>query len=105
MKRILIIGIIVAVMSSLVAFVVPVFAHGPADGDSGTDQGTWQAMYEACEEGDWDAMIEAAEEVHGNFDDAPCHDDEYLDSEYSNHDDWRGMMDGHLSDWGGMMGW
>lgn len=106
MKRILVIGIIVVLLSSLAIFAVPVFAHGPTDGDSGTtDQGTWQAMHEACEEGDWEAMAEAAEEVHEDLGYAPCHDYDYPTSKDGSPNSWGGMMGGQMGGWGGMMGW
>ena len=83
MKRILLVGLTIVVLSLLTVFTIPVFAHGPTEGDSGTpDQETWQAMHEACEDGDWDAMTEAAEEAHGEYsDDMPCHGYGYEDSE------------------------
>lgn len=106
MKRILIIGIIVAVLGSLAAFAIPAFAHNPADEPADTpEQGTWDAMHEACEEDDWQAMVEAAEEVHEDFGYAPCHDEEYLDQEDDNPGGWGGMMGGHMGGRGGMMGW
>ncbi len=65
MKRILLVGLVIAVLSLLVTLSIPVFAHGPTEGEPGiSDQETWQAMHEACEEGDWEAMEEAAEEFH-----------------------------------------
>ncbi len=104
MKRILLVGLVIAVLSLIVAFSIPVFAHGPTDGDSGTpDQETWQAMHEACEEGDWEAMVEAAEEFHEEAGYGDCHDYGYgdEDSAYSQG----GMMGGHMGGGGGMMGW
>ena len=102
MKRILLVGLIVAALSLTAGFAVPAFAHDPAEGDVATsDQETWQAMHEACEEGDWQAMDEAADEVHQNLGYAPCHD-EYLDSEADDSpNSWGGMMGG----WGSMMRW
>jgi hypothetical protein len=65
MKRILLVGLVVAGLT-VVGFSVPAFAHGPeATGTVTTNQGTWEAMYEACWTGDWEAMAEAAEAVHG----------------------------------------
>jgi len=95
MKRILLVGLVIAVLSLLVTLSIPVFAHGPTEGGSGTsDQETWQAMHEACEEGDWEAMVEAAEEMHEGLGYAPCHSYYYPASE-----------DERSNGWGGMMGW
>jgi len=115
MKRILLVGLIIAALSLTAGFAVPVFAHGPTEGDSGTpDQETWQTMHEACEEGDWDAMVEAAEEVHGeDFGTMPCHDEGYYPSDEGERVYPRGWggMGGHMGggkmggSWGGMMGW
>ena len=106
MKRILLVGLIIAALSLAAGFAVPVLAHGPTEGDSETpDQGTWQAMHEACEEGDWEAMVEAAEEVHEDLDYAPCHGYESPSSEEGSPNSWDGTMGGHMGGWGGMMGW
>jgi len=106
MKRILLVGLIVAALSLTAGFAVPVLAHGPTEGDSGTpDQETWQAMHDACENGDWDAMVEAAEEVHEDLGYAPCHGHDYPASEDGSRSSWRGTMGGHMGGWGGMMGW
>ncbi len=106
MKRILSVGLIIAALSLAVGFAVPVLAHGPTEGDSGTpDQGTWQAMHEACEEGDWEAMVEAAEEVREGLGDAPCHGYEYPPSGEGSPNSRGGEMGGHMGGWGGMMGW
>ncbi len=95
MKRMLIVGLVVALMSLVAVLAVPVFAHDPMEADSGTaDQETWQAMHEACEEGEWEAMVEAAEEVHADLDYDSCHCDQYLNTE-----------EGTPGSWGGMMGW
>ncbi len=105
MKRILVIGTVVAILSLGAAFAVPAFADSPTEGDSGTpDQQTWQAMHEACEDGDWQAMAETAEEVHKYLGDAPCHSDEYPatdDGGQTFPNRWGGMS-GHMG--GGMMG-
>lgn len=92
MKRVLMIGIVIAVLAILIAgFTTPIFAHGPDGGQTApADEEAWEAMHEACENGDWEAMTEAAEKVHGDdFDEMPCHaeDDDALNS-------WggRGMM-------------
>jgi len=99
MKKLLVIGLVVIIIGLLAGFAVPALAHGPEDGETTpTDQETWEAMHEACEDGDWDAMAEAAEEVHGeDFDSMPCHDE----GGDSSDDHWGGMG-GHMG--GGMMG-
>lgn len=81
MKRILLVGLVVASLGLLAAgFAIPAFAHGPGGGEAApADQDAWEAMYEACVNGDWEAMAEAAEEAHGDG------------------------MGGHMG--GGMMGW
>ena len=101
MKRILLVGLLVASLGLLVAgFAIPVFAHGPGGGEAApADQDAWESMHEACETGDWEAMAEAAEEVHGeDFGDMPCHGDG------SNHWGMGGHMGGGMMG-GGMMGW
>lgn len=106
MKRILFVGLLITALSLGVGFAGPVFAHSPAEGDSGTpDQESWQAMYEACEKGDWEAMAEAAKEVHESFGYAPYHGYEYPSSNYWRPNSWGGMMGGHMGGWNGMMGW
>jgi hypothetical protein len=48
MKRILLVGLVVAGLT-VVGFSVPAFAHGPeATGTVTTNQGTWEAMYATC---------------------------------------------------------
>ena len=78
MKRITVIGLVVIALSLSAGFAIPALAHGPEDEDTTpANQGTWEAMHEACEDGDWEAMAEAAEEVHGeDFDSMPCHDED-----------------------------
>lgn len=106
MKRILLVALTIVVLSLLTVFTIPVFAHGPTDGDSETpDQDAWQAMHEACEEGDWEAMAEAAEEVHEELGYAPCHGSEYPASGDESPSGWGGMMGGHMGGWGSMMRW
>ena len=106
MKRILLVGLIIVALSLAAGFAVPIFAHGPAEGDSGTpDQETWQSMHEACEEGDWQTMVEDAEEVHEGLGYAPCHGDDYSTSEDGSPNSWGGMMGGPMGGGGGMMGW
>lgn len=102
MKRILLVGLTIAVLSLGTGFAIPALAHGPTEGDSETtDYGTWQVMHEACEEGDWEAMVEAAEEAHGeDFSSMPYHDED----DYSSNNGWGGMMGGGMmgGGWGGM---
>jgi hypothetical protein len=106
MRRILLVGLIVAALSLTAGLTVPVFAHSPTEGDSETlDQETWQAMHDACEEGDWKAMVEAAEEVHEDLGYAPCHGYDYPASEDGSPNRWGAMTGGHMGGWGGMMGW
>ncbi len=99
MKKLLVIGLVVIIFSLLASFAIPVFAHGPEDEETpSTDEATWEAMHEACEDGDWDAMKEVAEEVHGeDFNSMPCHDE----GDDSSDGNWGGMG-GHMG--GGMMG-
>lgn len=104
MKRNLVIGIISAILISLVIITIPAFAHGPSEDGKSTATGeTWQAMYEACEEGDWQAMAEAAQEAHADLEYITCYDGEYLDQENSNSGGWGGMMGGYMHS--GIMGW
>ncbi len=106
MKRILLVGLTIVVLSLLTVFTIPVFAHGPTEGDSGTpDQETWQAMHEACEEGDWEAMAEAAEEAHEGLGYASCHGNDYPASGEGSLNSWGGMMGGQMGGSGNMMGW
>ena len=106
MKRILLASVIIVALSIAAGFAIPVLAHGPTEGDSETpDQGTWQAMHEACEEGDWETMLEAAEEVHEGLGYAPCHGNEYPSSEEGSPNNWESTMGGHMGGWNGMMGW
>ena len=99
MKRILVIGSMIAVLSLSLVIAIPVLAHGSGDGDPAlADQEVWEVMHEACEDGDWEAMGEAAEGVHGeDFNSMPCHDED----DYSSNDDGHGMS-GHMG--GGKMG-
>lgn len=114
MKRILMVGLVVAGLA-VVGFAVPVFAHGPeAIGTATANQNTWEAMYEACQTGDWEAMAEAAEVVHGeDFGYMPYHGGDYYAPENGGQgpaNNWGGTWD-HMGGgttgggWGGMMGW
>ena len=106
MKRILLVGLGIAVLSLLAVFAIPVFANGPTEEDAETpDQETWQVMHEACEEGDWEAMVEAAEEVHEDLGYAPCHGYLSEDGNQTGSNSWGGMMGSHMGGWSGMMGW
>ena len=103
MKKLLTIGLMVAILSLGTGLAIPVFAHGPTDGDSApVEQDLWQAMHEACEEGDWEAMAEAAEEFHEENGHTACHG-----SYATEEEGWGGHMGGGMMDrgWGGMMGW
>jgi hypothetical protein len=109
MKKSLSIGLLMAVMSILIAvFAIPAFAHGSGGDTSSKDNGDWEAMYEACLSGDWDAMIAAAEEVHENYSGyMPCfgYDEGTGGStggSQSFSGGWRGA--GHHMG-GGIMGW
>jgi hypothetical protein len=109
MKRILLIGLIMASMSLLIAvFAIPAFAHGPGGKTGSTDNGEWEAMYEACLSGDWGAMIEAAKEVHENYSGyMPCFGYNegtggYNEESQSPSSGW-GEIGHHMG--GGMMGW
>ncbi len=104
MKRILLVGLVI--VSLLVAgFAIPVFGHGPEDGEAAPEnEEAWEAMYESCEAGDWEAMAEAAEEVHGDdFGYMPCHGQ----GDYATEDGTQvranrwGGMGGHMG--GGMI--
>jgi len=105
-KKFLVIGGVIALLSLLVGFwAIPALAAGPDDAESTpAEQETWDKMHEACEEGDWDAMTEAAEEVHGkDFNTMPCHEESSTSPDeegrpLSHH----GGMEGHMG--GGMMG-
>ncbi|MHC4665142.1 MAG: hypothetical protein ACYS9T_04180 [Planctomycetota bacterium] len=104
MKKISLVGLVIAVLSLIVTFSIPVFAHGPTGGDlESPDQETWQEMHEACEEGDWEAMAEAAEEFHEEAGYGGCHGYGTGDEDYTSG--WNGMMGGHMGGRGGMMGW
>ena len=98
MKRILLVGLVIAGLGFLVvSFALPALAHGPEGGEAApANHEAWEAMHEACESGDWEAMAEAAEEVHGeDFGSMPCHDE-----------GWGHMGGGMMGGgWGGMMGW
>ena len=108
MKRILLVGLVIADLA-VVGYAIPVFAHGPEGAATSTiNQGTWQAMYEACEAGDWEAMTEAAEAVHGeDFSGMHVHGEGNYASEERGQvpaDHWGGGgMQHHMG--GGMMGW
>jgi len=94
MKRILVIGLVMATLGLAGSFAIPAFAHDPGDGAAGGS--AWETMHEACANGDWEAMTEAAEEVHGaNPGEAPCPGD---------YDGEGGHMGGGMMG-GGMMGW
>ena len=68
MKKILVVGLVIAILSLLASLAIPALAHGPEDGEGvSTNEEAWEAMHEACEEGDWEAMAEVAEEVHGEW--------------------------------------
>ena len=108
MKRILLVGLVIAGLA-VVGYAIPVFAHGPEGAATSTiNQGTWQAMYEACEAGDWEAMTEAAEAVHGeDFSGMHVHGEGNYASEERGQvpaDHWGGGgMQHHMG--GGMMSW
>jgi hypothetical protein len=105
LKRLLLIGSLVTVISLLiVGFAIPLFAHdSDDDGAKREDEATWEVMHEACEEGDWEAMIEAAEELHGEDSDLmPYHDEGHYHDAQATHYGWGGMG-GHMGR--GMMGW
>jgi hypothetical protein len=108
MKRILLVGLVVAGLA-VVGYAIPVFAHGPGGAETSTiNQGTWEAMYEACQAGDWEAMTEAAEAVHGdNFGSMPYHGEGNYAPEEGGQvpaDHWGGGGTQHHMG-GGMMGW
>ncbi len=97
MKKILVVGLVIAILSLLASLAIPALAHGPGDGEAVPTNGeAWEAMHEACENGDWEAMAKAAEEVHG---------------EGFGHMSYRGGMGGHMGGgmmgggWGSMMSW
>lgn len=100
MKKVLLVGLVIASLSLTAGFAIPALAHGPEGEDTTpANQGAWEAMHEACETGDWEAMAEAAEEVHGDdFGYMPCHDE----GDHAPATRWGGMG-GHMG--GGMMGW
>ncbi len=106
MKRILLVGLAISLGLLVIAFTIPVFGHGPEDGEAApANEEAWEAMYESCEAGDWEAMAEAAEEVHGDdFGYMPCHGQgDYAPDEGAGAraNRWGGMG-GHMG--GGMMG-
>ena len=81
MKKILVVGLVIVILSLLASLAIPALAHGSGDGDTVPTNGeAWEAMHGACENGDWEGMAEAAEEAHGEW----------------------GGMGGHMG--GGMMG-
>lgn len=94
MKKIALILAGIALLSLIIFAAVPALAHGPSDGE--TDDGTWNAMYEACENGDYQAMADAAEEYHETYDNHCFVEDAA--------DDWDGHMGGMMGGgWSGMM--
>ena len=97
MKKVLVVGLVIASLSLLAGFAIPTFAHGSEDGEATlANEEAWEAMHEACETGDWEAMAEAAEEVHGkDFSSMPFHDDYYAPGEENT---------GSTPSWGGMGG-
>ncbi len=105
MKKVLVVGLVIASLTLLFSFAIPVLAHGSGDGETApADQEVWEAMHEACEDGDWEAMAEAAEEVHGkDFGSMPCHNEGYSPPEDGDRvptNRWGGMG-GHMGS--GMM--
>ena len=66
MKDVLLVGLIVAGLSSLASLPGPVSAYrlGIAQAPL-TNPDACEAMFEACETGDWEAMADSAEEKHG----------------------------------------
>ena len=104
MKKVLIIGLTIVALSLLTVFAIPVFAHGPAEGDSEIpEQETWQTMHEACEEGDWEAMAEAAEGFHEETGYGDCHG--YGTGDGGPASGWGGMTGSNTAGWDGMIGW
>ena len=97
MKRILVIGLVLASMVALI-FAIPVLAHGPEESEMAPcTEGDWEAMHEVCEEGDWGAMHEACEEGDWEAMHEACEEGDYAPA-------WRwGDMGGHMGR--GMMGW
>ncbi len=105
MKKILLVGLIVAAVGLAAGFAVPALGHGLVSSNSGTsDHGTWLAMHEACQEGDWDAMAETAQEVHEDLGYGPCHNYGYSSSQDASANNQAAMMGGHMGGWRGMMG-
>ena len=119
MKKLLLTGLVIAVVGLTAGLAIPAFAQDPPGGDPGTPgEDTWEAMHEACEEGDWDAMARAAEQVHEELGYGPCHGDDNPGPEDAtpNGNNLGGMMGGytrgsggtaggHMGGRGGMMGW
>lgn len=106
MKKILLIGIVIATVGLVAGFSIPAFAHDP--GEAATPEGeAWQAMHEACEAGDWEAMEQAAEEFHEQSGYGDCHGYGPSDEDMDSSSGWGGMMGrgwgGHMG--GNMMGW
>jgi hypothetical protein len=111
MKKFLLIGSMVAALTLLAGFAIPVFAHRPAEEETAAEYlEAWETMHEACEEGDWEAMAEIAEQVHrGDVSSMPCHGE----GDYSSKEGVRAPSDGsggmgggmRGGNWGGMMGW
>jgi hypothetical protein len=114
MKRILLVGLVVAGLA-VVGYAGTAFAHGAeGTGTVTTNQDTWGTMYEACQTGDWEAMTEAAEAVHGeDFGYMPYHGEGYYAPEDGGQSPannrggtWDHMGGGTTGGgWGGMMGW
>ena len=101
MKKLLIIGGVLAVLSLLIALLaIPANAGDPAETDTPLpEQETWQAMHQACGDGDWEAMEDAAKEFHGeDLSSMPCGDG---DSEGMMGE--QGMMDGGYRAYNSMM--
>lgn len=62
----MLVGLVIVSLVLATGFAIPVLAHGPGDGETApTEQETWGAMQEACENGDWEVMSDAADEAHG----------------------------------------
>jgi hypothetical protein len=106
MKKILIIGGILAVLSMLISLLaIPARAQDPADADaSPPGQETWQAMHQSCGDGDWEAMEDAAEAFQGeDLSSMPCHDE---NPDYQNGEGMmgsQGMMGGSNGSYNSMM--
>jgi hypothetical protein len=87
-KKVLQVSLVVALLGLLSGLAIPVFAHGPDDGETApVGQESWEAMHEACEEGDWETMAENAEEVHDECSGYASYDGEVR----APHAGWSGM--------------